>query len=65
MWLMAEEDGRYSIEEIEQGSLVRSGNSKVEVSGNTDTLVCVQYDVIYWLGCAGKMSRRVLQQCIA
>jgi hypothetical protein len=40
MWNMAEEDGRYSIEEIEQGSLVRSGNSKVEVREITDTCVC-------------------------
>jgi hypothetical protein len=41
MWDMAEKDGKYSIEEIEKGSLVRSGNSKVEVRGNTDTVdVC-------------------------
>jgi hypothetical protein len=39
MWSMAEEDGKYSIEEIEQGSLVRSGNTKVAVRENTRTCV--------------------------
>jgi hypothetical protein len=38
MLFMAEEDGNYSIEEIEKGSLVRSGNSKVEVRGILDTV---------------------------
>jgi hypothetical protein len=44
MWSMAEADGQYSIEEIEQGSLVRSGNSKVEVRGNTDTVDVCRYN---------------------
>lgn len=40
MWHMAEEDGQYSIEEIEKGSLVRSGNTKVEVRVTMHTHVC-------------------------
>jgi hypothetical protein len=31
MWKMAEEDGKYSIEEIEQGTLVRDANRKMAV----------------------------------
>lgn len=42
MWNMIEEDMNLSIEEIEQGSLVRSGNTKVAVRKNTDTHVGVQ-----------------------
>jgi hypothetical protein len=43
MWTMAAEVIGNSIEEIEQGSLVRSGNSKVEVRGITDTCVWKRY----------------------
>jgi YHS domain-containing protein len=43
MWTMVEEDIGNSIEEIEQGSLVRSGNSRVEVRGITDTCVWKRY----------------------
>jgi hypothetical protein len=62
MWNMAEEDGRYSIEEIEQGSLVRSGNSKVEVRENTDTCMC-RYSMMLYISFSlcGKVKSSCLE----
>jgi hypothetical protein len=54
MWITAEKNRGESTEEIEQGSLVRSGNSKVEVRGITDTCVWKRYIVCLvesvWIG---------------